>query len=189
MFLTECLSLQTNFSQMFAQNENIIIRAAEPNDAKLIYNWENDQAIWRVSETYMPYSLFQIEQFLLNNNDLFSVRQMRFIIERKKDSASIGCIDIYDFDPIHLRAGIGILLQEDYRKQGYASEALQLLLDYCFNILILKQVYCLVDSLNEDSLKLFKKIGFEQCGYRKEWIRTPDGFIDEIEFQYINKNF
>ena len=69
---------------MFAQNENIIIRAAEPNDAKLIYNWENDQAIWRVSETYMPYSLFQIEQFLLNNNDLFSVRQMRFIIERKK---------------------------------------------------------------------------------------------------------
>lgn len=174
---------------MFAQNENIILRAAEPHDAGLIYNWENNQEIWRVSETYMPYSMYQIEQFLINNNDLFSARQMRFIIELKKDETEVGCIDIYDFDPIHMRAGIGILLQKEYRKQGYAKESIELVMDYCFNVLILKQVYCLIDSLNEDSLNLFRKIGFEQCGYRKEWIRTSNGFIDEIEFQYINKNF
>lgn len=174
---------------MFAQNENITLRAAEPHDASLIYNWENNQEIWRVSETYMPYSMYQIEQFLINNNDLFSARQMRFIIELKKDDTEVGCIDIYDFDPIHMRAGIGILLQKEYRKQGYAKESIELVMDYCFNVLMLKQVYCLIDSLNEDSLNLFKKIGFEQCGYRKEWIRTSNGFIDEIEFQYINKNF
>ena len=98
---------------MFAQNENIIIRAAEPNDAELIYNWENNQEIWRVSETYMPYSLYQVESFLLDNNDLFSAHQIRFIIERKNDLLPIGCIDIYDFDPIHLRAGVGILIQKE----------------------------------------------------------------------------
>ena len=174
---------------MFAQNENIIIRAAEPKDASLIYKWENDQEIWRVSETYMPYSLYQIEEFLLNNSDLFSMRQIRFIIERKEDNTKIGCIDLYDFDPIHMRAGVGILLQKEFRKQGYANESLQLLLDYCFNTLMLKQVYCLIDVLNTDSINLFKKIGFEQCGLRKEWIRTPNGFIDEIELQYINRNF
>ena len=174
---------------MFTQNENIIIRAAEPNDAELIYEWENDQSIWRVSETYMPYSMYQIEQFLFNNNDLFSNRQIRFIIETKNDNEKIGCIDIYDFDPINQRAGIGILLQENYRKRGFTKESLSLLLEYCFNILMLKQVYCLIDSLNEDSLNLFKRIGFVQCGYRKEWIRTPNGFIDEIELQYINKNY
>lgn len=174
---------------MFAQDKNIIIRAAEPKDAALIYKWENDQEIWRVSETYMPYSLYQIEEFLLNNRDLFSVRQIRFIIERKEDNKNIGCIDLYDFDPIHMRAGVGILLQKDFRKQGYAKESLQLLLDYCFNTLMLKQVYCLIDVLNTDSINLFTKIGFVQCGLRKEWIRTPNGFIDEIELQYINKNF
>lgn len=174
---------------MFAQNENIIMRAAEPKDASLIYKWENDQEIWRVSETYMPYSLYQIEEFLLNNRDLFSVRQIRFIIERKEDNKNIGCIDLYDFDPIHLRAGVGILLQKEFRKQGYAQEALQLLLNYTFNTLMLKQVYCLIDVLNTDSINLFTKIGFTQCGLRKEWIRTPNGFIDEIELQYINKNF
>lgn len=173
---------------MFAQNKNIVIRAAEPQDAKLIYDWENDRDIWRVSETYMPYSLYQIEQFLFSN-DLFSTRQIRFIIERKNDNVNIGCIDIYDFDPVHMRAGIGILLQKDFRKQGYANEALELLIDYVFNTLMLKQIYCLIDETNIDSLNLFKKIGFTQCGLRKEWIRTTDGFIDELEFQYINKNF
>lgn len=173
---------------MFAQDENLIIRAAEPRDASLIYRWENDQEIWRVSETYMPYSLYQIEQFLFSN-DLFSTRQIRFIIERKNDNVNIGCIDIYDFDPVHMRAGIGILLQKDFRKQGYANEALELLIDYIFNTLMLKQIYCLIDETNIDSLNLFKKIGFTQCGLRKEWIRTTDGFIDELEFQYINKKF
>ncbi|MBO5854737.1 MAG: GNAT family N-acetyltransferase [Bacteroidales bacterium] len=174
---------------MFAQNEILIIRAAEPQDAALIYQWENNQEIWRVSETYTPYSLYQIEQFLLGNNDLFANRQMRFIIEKKEDNTEIGCIDIYDFDPIHLRAGIGILLQKEYRKLGFASEALKLMIEYCFDILMLKQIYCLIDVLNTDSQNLFKKIGFEQCGYRKEWIRTPHGFIDELEFQLINEKF
>lgn len=174
---------------MFAQSENLIIRAAEPQDAALIYQWENNQEIWRVSETYVPYSMYQIEEFLLGNNDLFANRQMRFIIERKEDNKEIGCIDIYDFDPVHFRAGIGILLQKEYRKLGYASDALQLMIDYCFDVVMLKQIYCLIDVLNTDSLNLFKKAGFEQCGYRKEWIRTPQGFIDEIEFQLINQNF
>ena len=173
---------------MFAHNENIIIRAAEPNDATLIYNWENDRDIWRVSETYMPYSLYQIEQFLMNN-DLFSMRQIRIMIERNNDNTCIGCIDIYDFDPIHMRAGIGILIQKDYRKLGFARQALELIIHYCFNTLMLKQIYCLIDVLNNDSIKLFTNIGFEQCGLRKDWIKTPNGFIDEIEFQLINKDF
>lgn len=189
MFLTECLSLQTNFLTMFAQSENIILRAAEPQDAKLIYNWENDQEIWKVSETYMPYSMYQIEEFLLNNNDLFSVRQLRIMIEKKSGRNCIGCIDIYDFDPIHLRAGIGILIQKEYRKLGYAKEALELIINYCFNVLLLKQLYCLIDILNTDSINLFRKIGFQQCGHRKDWIKTNNGFIDELEFQYINNNF
>lgn len=173
---------------MFAKNTDINLRAAEPHDAKLIYQWENDQSIWRVSETYAPYSLYQIEQFLMNN-DLFSMRQIRIMIGKNIDNTCIGCIDIYDFDPIHKRAGIGILIQKDYRKLGFARQALELIIHYCFNTLMLKQIYCLIDMLNNDSINLFKNVGFEQCGIRKEWIKTPDGFIDEIEFQLINKGY
>ena len=173
---------------MSENNPFVNIRAAEPNDADTIYAWENNTEIWRVSETYTPYSLFQIEQFLMNNNDLFSMKQLRLMIDNK-DGTSIGCIDIYDYDPVNSRVGIGILIQKKYRKQGYALSALKKIINYCFNILILKQLYILTSIDNIDSINLFETLGFKKCGHRKEWIKTPEGFIDEIEYQYINKNY
>lgn len=174
---------------MFAKNNSIYLRAAEPYDADTIYRWENDQKIWRVSETYVPYSKYQIEQFLMNNSDLFSIRQLRLMIDRNEDKKSVGSVDIYEFDPVNLRAGIGILIERKYRKNGYAYQAMELLIEYCFNILMLKQIYCLIGITNTDSINLFTNLKFEQCGHRKEWIRTPEGFCDELEFQLINKNY
>lgn len=174
---------------MFIHDNKIALRATEPGDIEQIYRWENDRTLWQVSETISPYSHYQIEQFIINNVDLFAARQMRLMICLDDNTAPIGCIDIFDFDPIHQRVAIGILIQESYRHQGHASAAITLLIEYLFNTLFLKQVYCFVDEKNTDSLSLFSRLGFVQCGRRKEWIKTPEGFIDEIELQYINPRY
>ena len=140
---------------MFINDDTISLRCAEPDDAQQIYRWENDRRVWRVSGTYAPYTQFHIEQFLLNNNDLFSQKQLRLMIDLTTTRESIGCIDIYDYDAINSRAGIGILIDEKYRRQGYADKALKLCLDYLFSDLLLHQVHCLVDETNIDSQKLF----------------------------------
>jgi len=171
---------------MFVKNDTISLRCAEPEDAQQIYRWENDRSVWRVSGTIAPYTLFHIEQFLLNNNDLTSQKQLRLMIDLDATPTSIGCIDIYDYDALHERAKIGILIDKDYRHQGYASSALSLCLDYLFNDLMLHQVYCVVDEKNIESQKLFEGQGFKQCGCRKDWIKTSEGFIDELEYQLIN---
>jgi Acetyltransferases, including N-acetylases of ribosomal proteins len=172
---------------MFINNNTILLRAAEPDDAPCIYQWENDMTIWRVSETHTPYSHFQIEQFLLSN-DLFSNRQLRLMIDLDKTKKSIGCIDIYDYDPINERAGIGILIDNRFRNQGYAEQSLELLLTYLFGTLLLKQAYCVIDEENLNCQHVFTKAGFIACGRRKQWLKTKNGFIDEIEFQLINEN-
>jgi len=46
-------------------------------------------------------------------------------------------------------------------------------------------VYCVVDEKNTESQKLFERQGFVLCGRRKDWIKTPEGFIDELEYQKI----
>ena len=160
---------------------------AEPNDADNIYCWENDMQVWRDSETRVPFSMRQIEQFLLNNNDLVSERQLRLMVEDTKNGAQVGCIDLYDYDEFNSRAGIGILIDEKYRGQGYAKNAIKLLLEYCFNTLLLNQIYILVLATNVESMLLFESLGFERCGVRKQWYKTADGFIDQVEYQYINK--
>ena len=171
---------------MFIKDDTITLRCAEPEDAELIYHWENDRDIWRVSGTHVPFTRFQIEQFLLSNNDLFSQKQLRLMIEMNETRESIGCIDIFDYDGINLRAGIGITIDKDHRKQGYAKAALALCIDFLFNDVLLHQVYCSIDETNTESQKLFIGQGFELCGRRKDWLKTSEGFLDVLEYQLMS---
>lgn len=172
---------------MFIKNDIVTLRIAEPHDAELIYRWENDMDVWRDSETRVPFSRMQIEEFLLNNNDLMSMKQLRLMIEDTQNGAQMGCIDIYDYDEFNSRAGFGILIDEKYRGKDYAKNAISLLLKYCFNTLLLNQIYALVLETNVNSIKLFESLGFVRCGVKKQWYKTADGFVDQIEYQYIRK--
>ena len=172
---------------MFISEGNVSIKIAEPEDAALIYQWENDRTLWRVSETTCPTSLFQIEQFLLGNGDLVSNRQQRLMVCLKDVDRPIGCIDLFDYDPINSRVGIGVLIEEGYRGKGFATMGLRLCLDYLFNNLLVHQAHCIVDVTNQESLGLFKKLGFEEGGRRKDWIKTPEGYLDVVFLQIINK--
>ena len=179
---------QSNYvPTMFIKDETITLRCAEPEDAERIYAWENDRDIWRVSGTHVPYTRFQIEQFLLGNNDLFSQKQLRLMIDLNSSGESVGCIDIFDYDGINQRTGLGILIDPKHRHQGLAQAALALCMDYLFTDVMLHQVYCSVDETNVDSQLLFEKQGFVLCGRRKEWIKTVNGYLDIFEYQLINK--
>ena len=90
---------------MFIKNDIITLRCADPEDAEQIYRWEIDRVIWRVSGTHVPYSRFQIEQFLLDNNDISAQKQLRLMIDLTDGVQTIGCIDIYDYDAFNSRAG------------------------------------------------------------------------------------
>ncbi len=171
---------------MFIQDNSLKLRAAEPSDASIIYLWENDMQIWRVSDTSMPYSHYQIEQFLSQNNDLYSQKQIRIMIDLKNSGKSAGCIDLYDFDPFHERIGIGILISAEYRGQNIALKAIKLIEKYVFDQLQLNQIYCLIAEDNQPSIQLFSKSGYTQCGFRKAWLKTNKGFIGQYEFQKIN---
>ena len=175
-----------DLNAMFVKNDIITLRCAEPEDAELNYRWENDRTNWRVSGTHVPFTRFQIEQFLLSNNDLFSQNQLRLMIDLNETGESIGCIDICDYDAINNRAALGILIDKAHRRQGYASAALALCVNYLFHDLMLHQVYCSIDITNIDSQHVFLNQGFELCGKRKDWVRTEAGFLDVFEYQLIN---
>jgi diamine N-acetyltransferase len=169
---------------------NLLLRAPEPADIEIIFRWENDMRIWHLGNTLAPYSRFAIEQFVLNtDNDIFASKQLRLMIDWHTTAAetnTIGSIDLYDFDPFHKRAGIGILIDESSRRHGFATEALKLLTEYCFNTLNLHQLYCNIEQSNENSIRLFTKAGFILCGSKKEWLFREGKWTDELMYQLIN---
>jgi diamine N-acetyltransferase len=168
--------------------KNIKLRALEPEDLELLYEWENDDSNWRISSTISPFSKYIIKKYIENSHkNIYETSQLRLMIDHITDKISIGTIDIFDFDPFHKRAGLGILIaNEAYRRKGYASMALTCLIEYCFKTLQLHQLYCNILANNFESMDLFKKLGFIQTGQKKDWINTSEGYFDEYIFQLIN---
>ena len=48
------------------QDENILIRALEPEDLEYLYKWENDMDLWDVSDTLTPFSHFTLKKYIEN---------------------------------------------------------------------------------------------------------------------------
>ena len=113
---------------------SIYLRALEPDDLEFVYAIENDEKIWHVSNTNTPYSKFLIKQYLENaHQDIFEAKQLRLAICLNTTFEAIGLIDLFDFEPNHRRAGIGIVISNPQNQNlGYGYEALELLLSYSF---------------------------------------------------------
>jgi diamine N-acetyltransferase len=165
------------------KGKKIQLRAMEPTDIDFIFQIENDSDIWNVSNTSSPFSRYYLEQYISNShNDIYSEKQLRLIIETHQKK-TVGCVDLFEFDPKHLRAGVGILITAPERKKGYASDTLDVLINYAKDILFLKQLFCNIEEDNKASLKLFKEKGFEITGTKKQWVRNENGFMDEYFLQ------
>ena len=96
-------------------------------------------------------------------------------------------LDLYDFDPHHRRAGVGILVDPLYQKNGLATEALVLLAEYGFSYLKLHQLFVHIPIDNEPSKALFARCGFTVTGILTDWITTKDGYSDVLTMQKINE--
>ena len=170
------------------QTEHVRLRAMEPRDVDLLYRWENDPEVWKVSNTMVPFSKFTLQEFIKTSTmDIYASRQLRLMVEDWKGN-TVGAVDVFDFEPFHHRAGIGILIAKEYRENGYAEEAVRCVCQYLFTVFQLHQVYCNVMEDNEISLKLFQHAGFVLTGRKKDWMRGKNGFLDVLILQLIHEN-
>jgi diamine N-acetyltransferase len=170
------------------KGEKVLLRAMESADVEILYLWENDVDVWKYSNTRLPYSKSLLEQFIEgSSNEIFVDKQVRFIICEQSTGKPVGTVDLFDFDPINMRAGVGILIaDEENRGKGYAKEALQLAVNYSFTQLRLHQLYCDITNDNQGSIKLFETLGFVLCGTKKQWRNIEGNWQDEHILQLIN---
>jgi diamine N-acetyltransferase len=171
--------------------KNIRLRAIEPADLDIIYEWENDPANWLISNTITPFSKHVLTRYIEHaHKDIHEARQLRLMIDLVDDSAvpkeTIGTVDLFDFDPVHERAGLGILIaNQENRMKGFAYESLSILIQYSFETLHLHQLYCNISNDNQASLNLFKKIGFVEIGIKRDWLREGSGWLDVHLLQLV----
>jgi diamine N-acetyltransferase len=182
------LTINIIFANGMLKGKAIFLRALEPSDIDNLYDWENDPEVWNISDTQVPFSRYQLEQYIASSHDIHVHHQIRFVICRTDTSNAIGFIDLFDYSVVHNRLGCGILIasKADYNK-GFATESIELIKEYCFGILDCHQIYCNILHDNKASIGLFEKCGFERIGEKKDWIRINGEYHNELTYQCINK--
>lgn len=170
----------------YLSDDLIVLRLPEPYDLDTIYQWENDTELWSVGCATAPFSKKLIEEYIADYNpDIYSAKQLRLMIAHKDDGALIGAIDLYDFDPHNRRAAVGIIIDRQFHRQGYATRALNLLADYCHSMLGMHQIHAIIPVTNESSIKLFQKSGFKICGRYRSWLRHGASYEDAFSLQQL----
>ncbi len=160
------------------------LRAVEPTDVDTIYKWENDNIVWTDSYTYHPTSRIAVENLLVQNTiDVYQTRQTRLMVCSIANNEIVGCVDMFDFDPYNMRCGIGILIDNNYRKQGYATEAVRLMCQYLFETLTMHTIYASMRKSNIASQRVFEHCLFKQTGLHEGWIKVGDKYEDEVFMQ------
>ncbi len=155
----------------------VTLRAMEPEDLYLLYRIENDNSLWNVGITNVPYSRYILRDFIASSTgDIYKDGQVRLIIENSEREV-VGIADLVNFDARNCRAEVGIVIECQHRRKGYAAEALSLMADYSRKVLHLHQLYAIVSKDNLASIALFSKAGYHVTAEMKDWLYTGKEYI------------
>jgi len=170
---------------------NIKLRAVEPSDLEILYQWENNISVWEVSQTISPFSKYTLREYCdYAKSDIQTAKQLRLMIDffEEEKTITVGAVDLFDYDAINQRAGIGILIgNENYREKGIAFTSIEILINYAFSILNLHQLHCYISENNKASIALFKKLDFLTCGKINDWVLQSNKWENVFFLQRINK--
>lgn len=168
--MDEYSKIQPADTMAYLCSDRLILRAPDLGDLDYLFHVENDTRQWMVSSCKVPYSRFQLQQYVETNaHDIYADKQLRLMVERVEDKQLVGIVDLFDFSPADHRAEVGIVIDSSCRERGYGREALALLCHYAEHVLDLHQLYAHMFEDNTSARRLFASCGFSEVATLKDW--------------------
>lgn len=154
----------------------IKLRKIEPADLPYLYQWENDAASWADGSNHNPLSQQDLRDYIASTTgDIYRDGQLRLIIE--EDGLTLGCIDLFDFDPRNRRAAIGMYITPEYREKGIGREAVRLMEEYAFGFLHLRLIYAIISTHNSACTALYRSAGYTPSSPLSAWTLEGDAVL------------
>ena len=174
---------------------NILLSKIEPSDLPFLYQWENDASVWADGSNHNPLSQQDLRDYIASTTgDIYRDGQLRLIIESvspkdglsaersvsetvcQRSGLTIGCIDLFDFDPRNRRAAIGMYIAPEHRGKGVGKAALEQLEAYAFGFLHLRVLYAVIATKNIACTTLYRNAGYTPSSLPK-WTLEDDANI------------
>ncbi|MCC3670629.1 GNAT family N-acetyltransferase [Terrisporobacter mayombei] len=170
------------------KSDKVILRALNKIDKGKILEWVNDPEIRELTGGIYPVSEIEHEKWF-ENRVLDPVNKI-FAIQPIDSSNIIGIIGMKNVDFINRNAEIYIYIgDKQYWGNGYGSESVGKLVEFCFNELNMHRVYLQVFEYNERAIASYRKIGFETEGMMRESLYKNGKYHNKILMSIIKNKF
>ncbi|SKC69450.1 GNAT family N-acetyltransferase [Maledivibacter halophilus] len=111
------------------------------------------------------------------------------IVDFEKDEL-LGNCGLLNVDFINRTAELGIFIgNKEYWNRGLGQEAIELILNFGFNIINLNNIMLRVRGFNKRAIKCYEKCGFKVIGIRREAITFGDKKYGEIYMDILASEF
>lgn len=172
------------------QGKRVRLRALEPSDWEVYFAWNQDDDQARsVSSIPLPQSMEAVRQWAQQEatrkpeGDAF-----RFVIENETGEV-VGDLTSHHCDSRVGAFSYGITIRREYRRRGYAAEAIALVLRYYFSELRYQKATVSVYSFNDESAHLHEKLGFQLEGRIRRTVFTNGELFDELVYGITAEEF
>lgn len=161
----------------------IKLRKIEPSDLPFLYLWENDALAWADGDNHNPLSQQDLRDYIESTTgDIYKDGQLRLIIEQSpittdQSPITVGCIDLFDFDPRNRKAALGMYIAPEHRGKGVGRQALEQLETYAFGHLNLRLLYAVIATNNAPCSALYRSAGYQPSSPLPAWTLESDAVI------------
>jgi RimJ/RimL family protein N-acetyltransferase len=172
------------------QGERVRLRAIEPSDWEAYFAWnQDDEQARSVSNIPFPQSAEAVRQWAQQE----AIRKpegdaFRFVIENETGEV-VGDLTTHHCDARVGSFSYGITIRREHRRNGYAAEAIALVLRYYFRELRYQKANVTVFSFNEVSARLHEKLGFQLEGRIRRTQFTDGALHDELIYGITAEEF
>lgn len=151
-------------------------------------NWLNDVRVNKYLETSSNYTLNKLEKYLSSIQDN---KTLAWAIVLKHNKKHIGNIKIDPIDIKNRTCRYGIMIGDSNEwGKNYAKNASELVIEYCFNTLNLREMYLGVVDEHKGAINLYKKLNFVVSGkWDPEYVNYNGTIYHIIRMSLVNKNY
>ncbi|MCP4703481.1 MAG: GNAT family N-acetyltransferase [candidate division Zixibacteria bacterium] len=164
--------------------KKVYLRASAPDDYLEVHQWFN--ASDPQSQTCHVSRIISPEDKVKKmHKKEFRDDEGRFVIIAKNDHRLVGEIAFFHMNMLNRSAELGYLISPAERGNGFAKEALQLIIKYLFLDMNLNKVYAQTASFNKASVKLLESFEFKLDGTLRQHHYFKGDLYDDLVYSLL----
>lgn len=172
-------------------SDRITLKLLEMDDLKFVHTLHSVPEVDTFNTLGIPKNSEETRAVItpwIEANAQKSIRNFTFVIQNNQTNEHIGLFGLKLGSRRYQRGEIWYKILPLFWKQGYATESVNVVLDYAFDILKLHRVQAGCAVNNTGSIKVLEKVGMIREGRGRQVLPLASGWSDNFEYSILESD-